>query len=88
MSALIPVRLLQAIDLAAQTVDSSAGLMRYDLLVGADGAGSLVREALVAQVRGIPTPFNFLPCTMLFQGTSYRSSPYQMVPRCLEKTET
>ena len=46
-----PVRLLQAVNLAGQTVESSVGTMRYDLLVGADGVGSLVRESLVAQVR-------------------------------------
>lgn len=46
-----PVGLSQAISLAAQTVESSAGSLRYDLLVGADGAGSMVREAMQAQVR-------------------------------------
>ena len=46
-----PLGPLQAIDLAAQSVHSSVGSMRYDLLVGADGASSMVRGAMQAQVR-------------------------------------
>lgn len=43
--------LLQAISLAAQTVETPTGVLRYDLLVGADGASSMVRDAMQAQVR-------------------------------------
>ena len=44
--------ILQAIDLASQTVTVAGGhVLPYSLLVGADGASSVVRDAMTAQVR-------------------------------------
>ena len=73
------IRLSQVIDLAAQTVSGagSEGAMHYSLLVGADGASSVVREAMQAQVRQPPV------CTLPRRGT--RASAWR--PGCPQPGE-
>jgi kynurenine 3-monooxygenase len=64
-------RRVNAVDIHAGAVsfepDSGAATERFDLVVGADGAGSVVREAMARQVAGFTVEKKSLPnyCTMV-----------------------